>query len=261
MGHKSDCKKCKKEKCKCPGPTGPTGNTGSTGSTGKTGATGPCCTGPTGAGSTGSTGSTGPTGPLGGPPGATGPTGPTGAAGTGSTGATGRTGPTGTNGSNGVTGPTGIGTTGPTGPCCTGPTGAGGPTGPAGILSTVAIRIIDGPNGDNIGASQTMLVAGQAGSISILFTNPSAADDDHDITLEIRTSSGTVRIRPATQPDTESAGLAMNNPGGPNGAGVQLGADFSTSSALFVTLLVTDLTPVNLTPLQVFATVNFTWVP
>lgn len=219
------------------GPTGPAGGgTGSTGPGGVTGPTGPCCTGPTGpAGDSRNTGATGPTGPC----------------------CTGPTGPVGPTGSPGSTGPTGSGSTGPM-----------GTTGPAAELAVVTVRVTNvndiSPFTRIVGGSTTIVASGQAGSISLLQTLDGVSGDDTDVTLEIKVSSGTVRVRPVTAPDSESSALIVNNVN--TGTFIdkftaELAADFSTSSTTFVTLLTVGLNATPGSSLQTFATVNFTWTP
>ncbi len=77
-------------------------------------------------------------------------------------------------------------------------------------------------------------------------------------------SAGTVRVRPVTVPDSESAALVVNDVVA--GTFIQnqnssRGTDFSTASTSFVTLLNVTITPTLASSLQIFATVNFSWVP
>lgn len=155
-----------------------------------------------------------------------------------------------------------IGTAGPAGPA--GPPGPPGPPGPATELAIVTVRITDDTTGTVVGGSQTIFASGQGGSISLLEVLDDVADDGSNFTLEIKVSAGTVRVRPATQPDSESAALAVNNVATGSflqNANTELGVDFSTASAAFVTLLNVNMTPVAATSVQVFASINFTWVP
>jgi hypothetical protein len=129
-------------------------------------------------------------------------------------------------------------------------------------LATVTARIIDGPVGQLCGAAVSIFASGQHGSISLLASVDNTADDANDVNLEIKVSGGTLRIRPVTAPDEESAALLIDNVATGSfidDADAQLAADFTTTSTSFVPLLVATLTPVPGTDLRVWATVNFTW--
>ena len=143
-----------------------------------------------------------------------------------------------------------------------------GVTGPAEALAVVTVRVTNendiAPFTRTVGGSTTIVASGQGGSISLLQTLDNVSGDDTTVTLEIKVSAGTVRVRPVTAPDSESSALVVNNVN--TGTFIdkfteELIADFSTPSTTFVQLLqvVFDATPGS--SLQTFATVNFTWVP
>lgn len=135
---------------------------------------------------------------------------------------------------------------------------------PPALLATITTRITDDTTGTVTGGSFSVFAAGQAGSISLLGLFDDVPDDSSTFTLEIKVSSGTVRVRALTQPDSEDAALAVNNVA--VGSFFQnvddnLAVDFSTNSNVFVTLLSVVMTPAAATDIQLFASINFTWVP
>lgn len=143
-----------------------------------------------------------------------------------------------------------------------------GTTGPAAELAVVTVRVTNvndiSPFTRTVGGSTTIVASGQGGSISLLQVLDGVSGDDTTVTLEIKVSSGTVRVRPVTAPDSESSALVVNNV--KTGTFIDqftaaLGADFSTSSTSFVTLLTVLFNAQAGTSLQTFATVNFTWTP
>jgi hypothetical protein len=109
-----------------------------------------------------------------------------------------------------------------------------------------------------------MFISGEAGSIALLIPIPNVGSATVTFTLEVAVSVGTLRIRPVTAPNSESAGLVVNDVTTGTfiqGQSAALGVDFSTSSAAFVTLLSVTITPTVGSDLQLFAAINFTWIP
>jgi hypothetical protein len=78
--------------------------------------------------------------------------------------------------------------------------------------ATAKFRLVDDQQGTLIGAEQTVLTKGENGcSISLLWELDGIADDLNTVTLECQVSSGTLRIRPVTKPDSEGAVLIVDN--------------------------------------------------
>jgi hypothetical protein len=127
-------------------------------------------------------------------------------------------------------------------------------------FATVTARLVDDQEGTLLGAAQTVLLGG-SGSLSFTWVLDGLADDSHDVSIEVKVSAGTLHVRPATQPDSEGASIAVNNPGIGH-VSANLAVDFSTASAVFVNLLTTPgITPVPGSSLIYGASVNFTLSP
>jgi len=131
-------------------------------------------------------------------------------------------------------------------------------------LATVTVRLYDNTTGDTIGGAQrTILANGSSGSVSLVTFLNNVPDDASEVTLEIKTTAGTVRIRPQTHPDSESAAVIVQNTDGSSflgNYGTELSEDFSTSSTTFTTVLAVDFTPGAGSDLQFVAAVNFDWI-